>query len=86
MFGRPTQANAPDGGQTSLSYNDSPYNSTNNTPSVLELGGWKTPEIFRRYNIIDESDLIRAQEKTEKYLLEEAEKQGVTKQISTAVN
>ena len=49
---------------------------------AMFLGGWRTTEVWRRY---DESDLIRAQERTEKYLLEEAEEQGVTK-ISTAVN
>lgn len=52
---------------------------------AMRLGGWKTSEIYRRYNVIDESDLIHAQERTEKYLLEEAEKQGGAK-ISTAVN
>ena len=33
-FLRPTQVNYPDGGQTSISYNDAPYNASNNTPNV----------------------------------------------------
>jgi RHS repeat-associated protein len=33
-FNRPTQVNYPDGGQTSLAYNDSPYNPSTPSPSV----------------------------------------------------
>jgi integrase len=50
------------------------------------LGGWKSSEVWRRYAIVDESDLILAQQKAEKYLLEEAEKQAEAKQISGAIN
>ena len=53
---------------------------------ACRLAGIKTSEVHRRYNVIDESDLIHAQEKTEKYLLEQAEKQPETKQISRAIN
>ena len=52
----------------------------------MRLGGWKTSEIYRRYNVIDESDLIHAQERTEQYLQHEAEKHGAAKQISRAIN
>jgi integrase len=54
--------------------------------TAMRLGGWKTAEIYRRYNIIDENDLIRAQERTEKYLLDERSKDAEAKQISRAIN
>ena len=52
---------------------------------AMELGGWKTRSIFDAYNVTDESDLVQAQERTERYLLEQEEKQGGTK-ISRAIN
>ena len=30
---------------------------------IMEIGGWKTPSVFRRYNIVDEADLIEGSQK-----------------------
>jgi hypothetical protein len=30
---------------------------------IMRIGGWKTDSVFRRYNIIDESDLRDAMQK-----------------------
>lgn len=35
---------------------------------VMEMGGWKTSEVFNRYDITSEKDYIEAQDKLEKYL------------------
>ena len=32
---------------------------------IMEIGGWKTPSVFRRYNIVDEADLIEGSQKIE---------------------
>jgi len=36
-FARPTQINYPDGGQTTITYNDSPYNASTPSPSVTTM-------------------------------------------------
>jgi integrase len=53
---------------------------------AMKMGGWKTRSIFDRYDIISDDDMRLAQEKTERYLEKELEKQVEGKQISTAIN
>lgn len=53
---------------------------------AMELGGWRTREIFDRYDIVSEGDMVAAQEKTEEFLKRQTEKQAEAKQISTAIN
>lgn len=55
-----------------------------NERTAMEAGGWRTREIFDRYNIVSDADMKVAQEKAEEYLQQEVEKQ--VKKGSTAVN
>jgi hypothetical protein len=35
---------------------------------IMRIGGWKTPSMFRRYNVIDERDLAEAGERLTAFL------------------
>jgi hypothetical protein len=38
----------------------------------MRIGGWKTPSMFRRYNVVDERDLTEAAERLAGFLTEAA--------------
>jgi hypothetical protein len=54
----------------------------------MKIGGWRTREVFERYNIIDQEDLEdaarRLDEKRDRQLLEKAAS-DVTKQATSAL-
>jgi hypothetical protein len=35
---------------------------------IMRIGGWKTPSMFRRYNVVDERDLTEAAERLSAFL------------------
>lgn len=35
---------------------------------IMRIGGWKTPSMFRRYNVVDERDLTEAAERLSGFL------------------
>jgi hypothetical protein len=39
---------------------------------IMRIGGWKTPSMFRRYNVVDERDLTEAAERLAGFLTEAA--------------
>jgi integrase len=39
---------------------------------IMRIGGWKTPSMFRRYNVVDERDLTEAAERLAGFLMEAA--------------
>ena len=36
----------------------------------MRIGGWKTPSMFRRYNVVDERDLSEAAERLSGFLMD----------------
>jgi integrase len=54
--------------------------------TACRLGGWASREIFSRYDVVSDDDMIRAQEQTARYLEQETEKHAEGKQLSTAIN
>jgi integrase len=53
---------------------------------AMKLAGMRTREVFLRYNVVSEEDMLEAQIQTEQYLEKQTEKQDAAKQISTTIN
>ncbi len=49
------------------------------------IGGWKTASVFRRYNIINESDLEQAAEKVNEFRRLQAKELRLPNQINGGV-
>jgi hypothetical protein len=43
-----------------------------NEDVIMRIGGWKTPSMFRRYNVVDERDLTEAAERLTGFLTDAA--------------
>jgi len=52
----------------------------------MRMAGWKTREIFNRYDVVSDEDMRVAQERTEEYLKQTEKQVAEVKQISRAIN
>jgi integrase len=50
---------------------------------IMEMGGWKTPSVFRRYCIVKKEHLEKAALQQEEYLKSQAKKRGSSYSIVT---
>lgn len=54
--------------------------------AAMRMAGWKTREIFNRYDVVSDEDMRVAQERTEEYLKQTEKQVAEVKQISRAIN
>src|SRR5262245_2432620 len=51
---------------------------------IMRIGGWKTPSMFRRYNVVDERDLSEAAERLSGFLTDAARAAPTIVPLTTA--